>query len=219
MKTPPSPFDENAAQYDAWFDSRRGRRIFALERDCLRQVLDPLSGRWLEVGVGTGRFAQAFGIATGIDLSSAMLSIAAQRGITTITASAEHLPFAEGTFDGILQVCVFCFLTNPLKVLEECWRVLKNKGHLVIGFIPADSLWGDYHTRRGKQGHSYYSFSRFYTLEEITALATRAGFSLLSHHGCELPSPDEAFTDDGSLRKESFVVVRFTKKISREKLL
>ena len=53
-------FDELAAEYDAWFEEE-GKVIFATEVQALQEVLPSLPEPWLEVGVGSGRFAQALG--------------------------------------------------------------------------------------------------------------------------------------------------------------
>lgn len=79
-------FEVASADYDAWFDSADGRIIFEREVDCLRKVMSPTTGRWLEVGVGTGRFAGALGVAWGIDPSASMREMAEQRGIRTVDA-------------------------------------------------------------------------------------------------------------------------------------
>jgi hypothetical protein len=59
--SPTSPrddvFDLQAATYDAWYDSPRGRAIVAEERAALAPLLGDLPRPWLEVGTGTGRFA------------------------------------------------------------------------------------------------------------------------------------------------------------------
>ena len=57
-------FDSLASDYDAWFDEE-GRLIFASEVEALRQALPLLPKPWIEVGVGSGRFAQALGIDIG----------------------------------------------------------------------------------------------------------------------------------------------------------
>ena len=64
MKTDTSPFDELAAEYDAWFD-KEGSHIFFNEVKAFQGVLPDLPKPWLEIGVGSGRFAQALGIETG----------------------------------------------------------------------------------------------------------------------------------------------------------
>ena len=55
------PFEQFADRYDAWFDRERGHRIFGVEAQCLRALLEGVPRPWLEVGVGTGRFAHALG--------------------------------------------------------------------------------------------------------------------------------------------------------------
>ena len=55
-----SPFDDLASDYDAWFE-REGKLIFTIEVRAFQQVLPSLPKPWLEVGVGSGRFAQVSG--------------------------------------------------------------------------------------------------------------------------------------------------------------
>jgi len=72
-----SAFDPIADSYDQWYDTVDGRIIFESELKCLRLLYGHIDVRWLEVGVGTGRFAAKLSIAEGIDPSPQMLSIAA----------------------------------------------------------------------------------------------------------------------------------------------
>jgi len=67
VDTKVSLFDNLALAYDAWFEGE-GKLIFAIETRALQEVLPSLPKPWLEVGVGSGRFAQALGIETGVDL-------------------------------------------------------------------------------------------------------------------------------------------------------
>src|SRR3972149_5335474 len=50
-------FDEYAERYDAWYDSPKGRALLGTEVACLRPLLSQFPQPYLEVGVGTGRFA------------------------------------------------------------------------------------------------------------------------------------------------------------------
>ncbi len=77
-----SPFNELAEAYDSWFDEE-GKLIFATEVRALQSVLASLPEPWLEIGVGSGRFAQVLGIGTGLDPSGKLLEIAKKRGIKT----------------------------------------------------------------------------------------------------------------------------------------
>lgn len=219
MKPRATPFDTHASAYDQWFDLERGLRIFLIELKCLRKAVDTASGRWLEVGVGSGRFAHALGIHMGVDPSQEMIRMSSARGIKSCLAYGERLPFADSSFKGVLLVCAICFLDNPIATLKECQRVLIDTGQLVIGFVPVNSPWGVYHSRRGTRGHTFYSSAHFYTSEEIRVLAERGGFTFQAENGCVLPTPDESFASDEisgqTLRDESFVVLSFSK-IKRE---
>ena len=99
-----STFDLVADSYDAWYDSPEGSAVFRAELACLRMLVPECQGRWLAVGVGSGRFASELGVAEGLDPSQRMLDIAAGRGVNTTQGYAEELPFPDASFDGVLQV-------------------------------------------------------------------------------------------------------------------
>ncbi len=56
-------FARLADRYDGWYDSAEGRVIFRDEVACIQLLCPERRGRWVEVGVGAGRFASALGIA------------------------------------------------------------------------------------------------------------------------------------------------------------
>ena len=60
-------FHRLAERYDRWFEVHRP--LFLSELRLVR-ALFPGSGPGLEVGVGTGRFAEALGIGLGLDVQS-----------------------------------------------------------------------------------------------------------------------------------------------------
>ena len=211
------PFDQLAARYDAWFDSPDGRPIFELEVSCLRDVMTPSGGRWLEVGVGTGRFAQALGVEEGIDPSVPMLEFAAKRGIRTRRGHGEDLPYADGSFDGVLMVVTICFLSDPESAIRECARVLKKGGHLVVGLVPSDSAWGGLYSRRGRGGHPFYSVATFYRSEEVIGMAGSAGFGPVRAASCLFSAPGEqlnASRREGIVAGAGFVAMDFPKGVS-----
>ena len=74
-----SVFDQHAERYDAWYDTPRGRAAFESETACLAALLGRLPRPWLEVGVGTGRFAQALGAGEGVDPALGALRMARRR--------------------------------------------------------------------------------------------------------------------------------------------
>lgn len=209
------PFEARATEYDAWFDSESGRIIFAREVACLRKIMSPPTGRWLEVGVGTGRFAVALGVAEGVDPSASMRAMAERRGICAVDAVGECLPYADRSFDGVVMTTTLCFLADPAKSFKECHRVLKEAGRLVVGLIPADSAWGRLYALKAAQGHPIYSAATFHTPEEVIDLGSGSGFDLHEAWSCLLTPPESLGgaeqPKEGIVPEAGFVVMSFTK--------
>ncbi|MHB8972705.1 MAG: class I SAM-dependent methyltransferase [Pirellulaceae bacterium] len=220
MNSSRNPFDDAAAEYDEWFDSERGRDVFAQEVACLQKLKTSATGRWLEIGIGSGRFAAALGVKEGVDPSASMLALAARRGIQTVKAVGESLPYESRCFDGVLMTTTLCFLADPERTLRECHRVLKDAGQLVVSFIPADSLWGQSYARKATEGHPIYSAATFYTCDEVASFAARAGFELKGACSCLLAPPDSldivAPTRQGIVKDAGFVAMAFDKSRPRE---
>jgi len=209
-----SPFDHHAQRYDDWFASPRGAAIFQLELDCLRLVERSFAGRWLEVGVGTGRFAQALSISHGVDPSRAVLEFASRRGVAVLQGCGEDLPYLPDYFNGVLLVVTICFLDDPLAALTECVRVLAPGGVLIAGLVPADSPWGLDYQAKAAAGHPFYSAARFYRVDEMTAMAKQAGFSLHSAASTLFSPPSDEpppleQPQDGIVAGAGFVALRY----------
>ncbi len=115
--------------------------------------LVPKDKKGLEIGVGTGRFAESLGIKYGIDPSRNMLKLAKQRGIIANKASGENIPFDNNTFDYVAIIITLAFVNNPQDVIKEAWRVLKSKGRIIIGIVDNDSFLADFY--RNKEGVFY----------------------------------------------------------------
>ena len=94
------PFDDLALEYDAWFD-KEGSLIFFIEVRAFKLLLSSLPKPWLEIGVGSGRFAQALGIETGVDPSSKLLQMARRRGINAFLGRGEQELFDEESFGSV----------------------------------------------------------------------------------------------------------------------
>lgn len=171
-------FDTHSARYDQWYDSLAGQLLFNAEVGCLQQLGGTFSGRWLEIGVGTGRFASELKVAEGVDPSLPMLKIAAARGVRVYAGRGEQLPFKAESVDGLLLALSLCFIADPAQALRECFRVLRPRGHLLLGVIPAESDWGKLYQTKKNQGHPLYSLATFRSAAEIIALAETAGFTL-----------------------------------------
>ena len=207
-------FDTVASDYDAWYDEPVGRVILAAELDCLRRLVGTCHGRWLEVGVGSGRFAAGLGIGEGIDPARNMLRIATRRGVRTHLGTADSLPFPDGCFDGVLLALALCFIEDPAAALQECRRVLAEKGVLVVGIVPADSPWGRLYARKKAEGHRIYTSATFRTVQKTVDLVEAAGFRLRNAASTLLWDPDdlpgtESFVEPSGKESAGFVALRF----------
>jgi len=184
-------FDSHASEYDAWYDTEAGRAIFATEVDCLRPLLHHYSRPYLEIGVGSGRFAQALGIEYGVDLAPTPLRMARVRGIQVIEATGEKLPFPDMMFGGLLMALTLCFLENPQKSLQEAWRVLEPEGGLVLGLILRNSPWAEFYAGKGRKGHPIYSKARFFSKDEVESLLRMSGFKVLDYRSVLFQLPGQ----------------------------
>lgn len=201
-------FDKYARRYDAWYD--RNPDAYESELRALRRVL-PRTGRGLEIGVGTGRFAASLKIAIGIDPSYPMVEAARRRGVNARWGYGEDLPFTDGAFDYAVMVISLCFVDDPLTVLREIHRVLRDKGTAVIAIVDKDSFLGKYY--RGKKS-LFYREARFYNVREVESFLRRAGFGRFSCYQTLFDLPDRLSGIDkprqGSGRG-GFVVVKAVK--------
>ncbi len=163
-------FDERWMEYDAWYDKHR--EAFLKELELIKRNLP--EGTGLEVGVGTGRFAKNLdGVVAGVDVSSNMLKLAKKRGVEVILADALSLPFKR-VFDFVLFAFTICFVENPLEALREAGRVLKPGGKVIACFVPEGRLAEEYR----KKNSPFYRNARFYSVEEISELLKKAGFTV-----------------------------------------
>jgi len=172
-----SPFDNLALEYDAWFD-KEGSLIFLIEVQAFKSLLPSLPKPWLEVGVGSGRFAEALGIETGIDPSIKLLDMARERGIIGFLGRGEQELFDEESFGTVFLIVTLCFVDSPMDVLKEAKRILVPGGKIVLGLVLKDSPWGQFYRRKKDEGHRFYKYATFYRYDEVAKLLEQAGFSI-----------------------------------------
>ena len=171
------PFESLYRKYDAWYDEEPGKSLFAIESRALEESLLTPPGKALEVGVGSGRFAEALSIRFGVDPAVNPLRLARRRGVLGISGDGERLPFRAGTFDTCLLVVTLCFVEDPVRVLREAFRILRSGGQVVLGMVLAESPWGKVYRALGANGHPFYSLARFYRRDEIEQWLEETGFS------------------------------------------
>jgi SAM-dependent methyltransferase len=116
--------------------------------------LDERPGPWLDLSCGPGAFVRALAAAApgalvvGLDISRAMLEVAAERtaGYTNailVRGDAHSLPFVDGAFGGVNNAGALHAYDDPELVFREVRRVLR-PGGIYVGstFAEAPSLVG-----------------------------------------------------------------------------
>ena len=120
-------------------------------------------GSLLDVGVGTGRFAQPLqelGLeVTGVDLSKGMMAKAVEKGVRRLLyADAHRLPFRDRSFDAAIMVHVLHLVSDWSKVVREAARVTRSSVLSVTGSTVGPSLEDRYLEIRTRLG---YPLNRF----------------------------------------------------------
>lgn len=195
-------FDRNWEDYEDWF--KRHKSIYFSELKALKKVIP--EGLGLEIGVGSGRFAQPLGAKIGIDPSRNMLKLAKKRNIQVILGTGENLPFKDITFDFILVIVTLCFVKNPVGVMKEAGRILKRGGRLIVGEINRDSQLGQlYEAKREKS--EFYKLAAFYSGNEIIEMFNKVGIRYAESHQTLMESIDMEEEPKRGADKGGFVVL------------
>ena len=171
------PFEKYTDQYEDWFV--QNRFAYQSEIEAVRPHL-PYRGWGFEIGVGSGLFAEPFGIHFGVEPSKKMRALATRRGVTVVEGVAEDLPLENNFYDFALMVTTICFLDDVPKSLAEAHRVIKPGGKLIIGFIDKNSPVGKLY-QKYKQENVFYRVAEFYSVDEVIAYMITAGFSNLQY--------------------------------------
>lgn len=176
----------------SWLDGVRGRKVLALA-----------SG-----GGQQGPLLHALGAeVTVLDNSPAMLEkerlVQRREGISYELCRHDMtrpFPFADGTFDFIVNPVSFCYIRNLGPVLEECARVLAGSGRMLSGFdtalhylvsfeddtllderLPFDPLTYPEHREKCMRYDCGFQFS--HTASETLSAFLSAGFVLKKMYG------------------------------------
>ena len=131
---PKAGYARYAHEYDdkeAYWDS--------FEKESLRSFIEASAGqKVLDAGAGTGRLTQklvkAGAEVTALDISPDMLRLLEQKlpSVETVLGDMEEMPFDDETFDTVFSSMAMVHLKKITPFLDECYRVLKDNGKLIL---------------------------------------------------------------------------------------
>jgi len=166
------PFEKYKDQYENWFE--KNKYVYQSEINAIRGIL-PDFKKGVEIGVGSGRFAEPLGIKFGIEPSYEMRKVVQSRGIEVVDSVAENLPLEDCSFDLTLMVTTLCFLDNARKAFNEIYRILKPGGYFINSFVDKNSKVGRIY-QKNKQKSVFYREAIFFATEEVVRLLEKTGF-------------------------------------------
>ena len=202
-----SPFEKHTEQYEDWFIENRW--VYEAELRAVKAML-PAGGYGVEIGVGTGRFAEPLGIKIGVEPSKRMREIAQKRGIKVLDGVAEELPFDDSQFDFALIVTTVCFVDDINRALLEAHRIISHGGFLIIGFVDRNSIVGQNYLRYQNES-VFYKDATFFTVDELIEIMDHSGFSDLTFNQTIFKSLSETTKNEPVKSRHgegSFVVIR-----------
>lgn len=188
--------DDIAAQYEAYYDSRAGRRIDELERQSVLTVMRGAPrGRLLEIGCGTGHWTRWFA-SIGFDVvptdaSQEMLAVARRLDPDRryLHADAQQLPSLDNEFPTVAAIAVLEFVADAHRAVAEIARVLAPGGLFVGGFLSADS-----HLASHREADPVIAHATLRTREELIGLVGPIG-EVVAIEPCVRFSPTMTVTD------------------------
>ena len=115
------------------------------EELALDAIAEAAPQRVLEVGAGTGAFAERVrrevgADVTAVDLSPRMVELARERGVPASEADVQQLPFDDGAFDCAAALWVLHHVPDLDRGLRELARVIRPGGCLVAVAFGQENL-------------------------------------------------------------------------------
>jgi len=198
-------YNQFANEYDVWFEKHPN--LYQSELLAMKQAI-PQNKTGIEIGVGSGRFAEPLNIKYGVEPSENMAALAKQRGVEVINAIAETLPIENQSYDFATMVTTVCFLNDIPKAFSEVHRILNPKGAFIIGLIDRNSELGKKYEKQ-KSTNKFYKDAHFHSTDEITKLLTDSGFGNFSYWQTLIhPEENQIEQPQQGYGKGSFVVIK-----------
>ena len=160
-------------------------------------------------GFGLGYLAKSARKVVGGDYTEYLLKLAQEhykRRIELLRLDAHALPFKEDTFDVVILYEAIYYLGNPEEFINQCHRVLRKNGLLIICTVNKD--WADFNP-------SPFS-TNYFSASELFELLNQYDFNVELFGDC-LVSADSAMDKITSIIKRIAVALHLMPKTMRMK--
>ena len=178
------------AIWASFYDSQKNPLV-AVEEPYVAELIATLPmTNALDVGTGTGRHALKLarrGVrVTALDSSPEMLAIARRSAENEhlsidfrLASLNDGLPFAEGEFDFLINALMLCHLSDLTAAIQECCRVVKPGGFLLITDFHPETLTYGWRTALTRGDIKYWLPNPQHTRDEYLDALESAGFGIL----------------------------------------
>jgi ubiquinone/menaquinone biosynthesis C-methylase UbiE len=182
-------FDRHAAadDYDVFTAEASARLVDAF----VRLSALPRGARVIDLGCGSGAFTHLLARAgydcVGLDISAKLLELGRRKypDLSFLAGDIERLPFAEGSFDGVMLSGVVHHFPDPARCAAEVARILRPQGRFVAfdpnRMNPFMWLYRD-HSSPFYSPVGVTANERPVLAHTVAAVFERAGFSVSSHY-------------------------------------
>lgn len=169
-------FNDDATNYDSWYESDEGKFVLTEENNLLEEILKNVDVDFaLDAGCGTGEHTRILSkhakSIIGIDISENMLQEAKKKSIQNtsfIEGNILDSHFADNQFDLIISLAMFEFIDDKDKLMDELYRILKPQGLLVIGTIQKGSSYYNLYMSDFFQQNTVFKYATFISKEELS---------------------------------------------------
>ena len=150
----------------------------ALSEQRMKAVLPHISGRLLDLGCGSNTLVRLYANGVGVDVHP-------WPGADIVVDDSAALSWESQSFDTITIIAALNHMPNRRAVLQECRRVLRPNGQVVVTMLTPRisrvwhwlrSPWDADQTERGMKPGEVYGF----TPGEVVELFEAGGFTLTS---------------------------------------
>jgi SAM-dependent methyltransferase len=194
---------KDALAYERWAKEPENRAALELEFRLMRELLDPRKGETVvDIGCGIGLSLEALldmGLrVTGLDPSNDMLDVAIRKvgnRVDFYRGYAEDLPFDDNSFNYGCLFTTLEFVDEPLKALEEAFRVAKDQ--VFIGVLNRYAIKGIQMRVKGMFNETFYNHAQFFSVWELKQMirSLLGAVPITWRTVCQLPTTSGGYVE------------------------